>query len=118
MSDMYKLARKRAKQKVKFFKHLKSFVIINSIFLTISYLDGDGLEWLNVTWIWGIFVLFHYLKVFGVPGTDGVLSKRWEEEMEYRELKRMGLDQDEYEELDLREKRREKAARWNENDLV
>lgn len=119
MSDMYKIAKKRAKRKVKFYKHLKSFVIVNVVFSVITFMDGEGLSWLNVTMLWGIGLAFHYLSVFGLPGTNGMLSKHWEEDLveeELAKIKKEGY----YEELDLSSRKQKEAvkAQWNERDFV
>ncbi|MCH2085096.1 MAG: 2TM domain-containing protein [Saprospiraceae bacterium] len=119
MSDMYKAAKKRAKRKVRFYKHLKSFVIINVVFFFITFTNGDGLSWLNVTMLWGIGLALQYLSVFGLPGTNGMLSKHWEEDLveeEFAKIKKETYN----EELDLNRPKRKEAvkAHWNEKDFV
>jgi len=64
--------------------------------------------------IWGIFLAVHYLKVNGLPGTKGWLSKDWEAWMEERENRRM----DNEPEIIVEEDLEMKQPQWQERDLV
>jgi len=64
--QIYELAKKRVKDKKAFWKHLIAYVIVNLILLTIYVLSdwGERPPFLWVTGIWGVFVIFHYVRVF------------------------------------------------------
>ena len=116
MSTKYEIARRRAQEKIKFYKHLRSFITVNLCFFLLFFISGNGFGWFKVTWMWGIGLFAHYLSVFGMPGTNGMFSKGWEEDLMEKELE--SLNEDDFEELDLRETRKVKQERWSEKDLV
>lgn len=65
---------------------------------------------------WGIGLAFHYLKVFGIPGS-GILSRDWEDREIRKEIDKMtGKPQqkEDIEELELKEMRKN----YDEADLV
>ncbi|MEZ4948771.1 MAG: 2TM domain-containing protein [Saprospiraceae bacterium] len=120
-SDPYLQARKNVKKKKGFYKHLAAYIIINTFILISS--GGDG-PWLP----WGIGLAFHYISVFGFPGS-GILSKDWEDEEMEKELRKNGAP---YKELESggeplpdlkKEKSKEKnleeiPRNWSDKDLV
>ncbi len=76
--------RKRAEEKVdlkiKFYRNLYSYIIVNIILAVINYLFTPHYWWvLYVVFFWGIGVLFNFLKVF-------VLFEKFDSN-EYRERK-------------------------------
>jgi len=102
-------------EEVKFYKHLTSFVIVNGVFMVVT----RG-KWLPVAFFWGIGLLFHYVKAFGI-GRDGFLSKEWEEERKeaHRSRRRRRPEPEEdYEELELPPLQKQKKPDWDERDLV
>lgn len=105
--------RSPAYQQVKFYRHLRSYISVNALMLALTLFNGDGLFWLNVMFFWGIGLAAHYLSVFGLPGTQGMLSKDWEARM-LGEGKR-GTEEEPYFDLE-KSKPRQKA--WNDRDLV
>jgi hypothetical protein len=63
--EIYKLARKRVKEKKSFYTHLASYVVVNALLIIIWALTGHGYPWF--VWAlagWGIGVVFHGLGVF------------------------------------------------------
>jgi len=114
--DLYSEARRRVAEKAKFFKHLYFFLIFNALFLFMA-LRGRSFFPLIGTLFWGVGVAFHYLKVFGLPGS-GVLSKEWEDREIHKEIKRMkGEEIDDLkteEKMDLKELRKN----YDESDFV
>ena len=84
----YDQARKRVLKKKRFFNHLKSFVIVNAIMLVVVALDGEPFQFLPATLFWGMGLAFHYVKVFGIPGTN-ILTPEWEDEEIRKEMERM-----------------------------
>lgn len=86
----FEIARERVKRKKKFFNHLKSYVIINVVFALLTLMDGDPFGFLPVTLLWGMGLAFHYVKVFGIPGTN-ILTPEWEDEEIRKEMEKMGV---------------------------
>ena len=98
---------------MRFYRSLRSFLIFNIAMAGLS-LAGSGLSGL---WflgkIWAVFLIIQYVKVNGVPGTKGWLSKDWEDWMEARASREW---QEEREEL-VMEPEPEKVV-WRERDFV
>ena len=62
---IYEEARKRVKAKRDFWGHFGAWAAINIILIIIWALGDRGYPWfLWPLGIWGVFVLFHYLRVF------------------------------------------------------
>lgn len=63
--DLYRRAEKRADEKIAFYKHLMSFIIVNVIFIVLNFLTSPGEWWFYwITVFWGIGLLGHFLRVF------------------------------------------------------
>ena len=77
--------RKPVSEKMRFYKHLRSFLIVNTILFFLAVSGRGGFGWIEITMIWGIFVAFHYMKVYGLPGTKGWFGEDWRAWMEERE---------------------------------
>jgi hypothetical protein len=103
-----------AEEKVKFIKHLTSFVIVNVMMLLINALSGTIRNWLPVILFWGIGLAFHFVKAYGI-GQSGIGSKDWEKKM-LKKGKREEYEDDEF--LDLKEIEKEPRKNWKEEDLV
>ncbi|MBK7408241.1 MAG: 2TM domain-containing protein [Saprospirales bacterium] len=84
----YLLAKKRVQQKKRFFNHLKSFVIVNVVMSFVVALDGNPFDFLPATLFWGMGLAFHYIKVFGIPGTN-ILTPEWEDQEIEKEMDRI-----------------------------
>lgn len=115
-NNVEKEARRRVNEKAKFYKHLTAYIIVNAFLTTISLLNGHPFAAYKIGLFWGFGLLFHYLKIFGIPGT-GILSKEWEDKEIDRETKRIQGKQegrDPKGQLELREL----DKRYNESDLV
>ena len=81
MSDNIRaVAEKRADAKIEFYKNFISYVVVNAILAVINFLFTPDIWWvLFPLFIWGLGVLFDFLKAF-------VLYGRFDGE-EYRERK-------------------------------
>lgn len=81
MSDNIRaVAEKKADTKIEFYKNFISYVVVNVILAVINFLFTPDIWWvLFPLFIWGIGVLFDFLKAF-------VLYGRFDGE-EYRERK-------------------------------
>lgn len=63
--DLYRKAEKRADDKIGFYRHLYSYIIVNVIFIAMNLIfNPDHLWFYWVTGFWGIGLIFHFLKVF------------------------------------------------------
>jgi hypothetical protein len=112
---LYREAQRRVQEKAKFYKHLYAFLIVNGMFFTLALFRGRPFAPLVVTLGWGIGLAFHYLKVFGLPGS-GILSKEWEDQEVQKEMNRMtGKKRPENDEaLELKELRKN----YDDSELV
>ncbi len=96
---------------MRFYKHLRTYLIVNTILFFLSMSGSGGFGWLEVSMIWGIFVAFHYVKVFGIPGTNGWFGGDWKAWMEERERRK----QEEQSETLFQE---ESGRQWRNRDMV
>lgn len=63
--DMYRIAEKRADEKIGFYKHLYSYITVNVILFAVNALTSWGDWWFYwVTIFWGIGLAAHFLKLF------------------------------------------------------
>ena len=73
--EIYKEARKRVRDKRRFYSHLGAYLLVNGILVIIWAWSGDHVyrgpgDWTGGRWflwplcIWGIFVLLNFLQVF------------------------------------------------------
>jgi hypothetical protein len=76
-------ARKRAKDKMDFIRHLATYVVVMVILIIINNVTGSGYQW----WIWpaagwGIGILAHFMRTF-------VFTGRMEERLAEKEMEKM-----------------------------
>lgn len=118
-NDIFGNRKKEPSERVKFYRNLRSFIIFNIVMLGLSVV-GSGFSGLwFISKIWGVFLLVHYLKVNGLPGTKGWLSDDWEAWIEERENRRATDSWEEEPEPIVREPRRSRREKvWRERDLV
>ena len=93
--ELYEEAKKRVKDKRRFYNHLGAYLVVNAILIVIWALSGDATnEWSDYgTWtgnkwflwplcIWGFFVLLNFLQVFifktSVRGEKSAIEKEVE----------------------------------------
>ena len=84
----YLLAKKRVQKKKRFFNHLKAFVIVNVVMSIMVALDGNPFDFMPATLFWGMGLAFHYVRVFGIPGTN-ILTPEWEDQEIEKEMERI-----------------------------
>ncbi|MFT6320228.1 MAG: hypothetical protein ACJAT4_001151 [Granulosicoccus sp.] len=119
-SEKYYKAQQRVKQKKGFYIHLLIYMIVNLVFLFISYMDGQGFQWLYICLFWAIGLIPHYFGVFGFPGKQKLGSKEWEEREIQKELDKMEDNQyplGSEDDLELRELNK-LPREWDDKDLV
>lgn len=106
---IYRAAKRRIKERVKFYKHLQIFIVVNALFIAMSVFHSGQLEWLPMTFFWGIGLFAHYQKVMR------------QEKEPMRPAKKISgflptdVTSDEY--LELKQVKKVKRN-WSENDLV
>lgn len=108
-----KSGKNQPSERMKFYQHLRSFIIFNLVMAGL-WITGSGLAGLwAIGKIWGIFLAVHYIKVNGLPGTKGWLSKDWEAWMKERESRRYEDEPETIvEEMEMTQ------PQWREKDLV
>lgn len=118
-------ARRRVKEKKKFYTHLTTYLVMGGFFFTLNVLTSPGNWWFYWPMMgWGIGVAIQYFKVFGFPGS-GLGSPEWEERELEKEMKRLnpnrkkaGLDLDSHLELRELDANPQKEASYRKDDLV
>ena len=82
------IAKKVAKGKVDFLRHLGSYIFVMIVLAIINNItDPGGYQWwLWPAGIWGIFVVINFLKVYIFKGAS---LKRYEDQLAQKELERM-----------------------------
>ncbi len=127
----YQQARKRVKEKKKFYNHLSTYLVMGGFFFLVNYFSSPGTWWFYWPMLgWGIGIAMHYLKVFGLTAA-GIGTKEWEEKEMRKEMRRMGtppkflkkeptesLNLDDHLQLKEIKKEKVKAEGYNEEDLV
>ena len=87
MSDNIRaVAEKKADAKIEFYKNFISYVVVNAILAVINFLFTPDIWWvLFPLFIWGIGVLFDFLKAFVLYGRfddEEDRERKIEQEME------------------------------------
>jgi len=112
-------AKKKVKAKKDFYQHMMIFACCNVFLLALNLLTSPTKLWFHFTFLgWGVFLLFHYVEAFGVPGFD-ILNKEWEERELKEELnKNKKRNSEKINETDEKLELKEIERRYDENDLV
>ena len=83
--NLYSLAEKRVDEKIGFYRHLYSYIVVNVILAVINLLFFKGDWWfLWVSFFWGIGLVAHFIKTFIVfdhfdkKHRDGMIEKEME----------------------------------------
>ena len=88
--DIRKKAWKKVKAIKRFYIHGSIFIIMGLFFFFMNMVTDPFDMWFFFPMIpWGTILAFHYLLVFGIPGT-GHLSSEWEEREFERQMDRLG----------------------------
>ena len=90
--DIRRKARKRVKVIKGFYIHAYSYVIMGGFFFFMNMATDPFDMWFFFPMMpWGVGLAFHYLAVFGIPGSR-ILSREWEEREYERQLDRLESD--------------------------
>ena len=87
MSDTLRaIAEERVNAKVKFYRNLTSYVIVNAFLAVINYIFTPDFWWVAFpVFFWGIGVFVDFIKAFVVHGkfdSESYRERKIEEEME------------------------------------
>lgn len=125
-SGKYKEAKKKVEAKKEFYQHVTVFTVMSVFFFALNVITAPYALWFYWPILgWGIGVMFHYFEVFGFPAIPQ-MSEEWEDEQIREEIKRLEqrnptkrtpIVDDDYEELELKQLRKEKP-KWRDEDLV
>jgi hypothetical protein len=85
------MAKKIAKGKVDFLKHLSSYIFVMIVLAIINNVTEPGgyQWWLWPAGIWGIFVVINFLKLFVFKGGS---LKKFEDQLVQKELDKMNRE--------------------------
>lgn len=90
---LYRKAERLVNRKVKFYRYLVAYVIANVILFAVNLFEIHGnlssinqLWFLWITILWGIWLVFHYFKLFIF---DDKFDDDWMEEKIQKEIDRM-----------------------------
>jgi hypothetical protein len=87
--DDYYEVRHRVRRRLRFFRHLFTYVLLNGLFVLLDWStggDGSGVNWAQwVALIWGIFLAWEFVSTFVGPALWG---RDVEERMIERELRK------------------------------
>ena len=89
--DKYRIARKRAKAKIDFLRHLVTYLVVIGFLAIVNNMTWGGYQW----WLWaalgwGIGLVSHFFSVYAFKGS------LFEERMIERELEQMDDDRNRY----------------------
>jgi len=63
--NLYSRAEKRVDEKIGFYNHLYSFIVVNAILFVINILFSKSEWWFYwITLFWGIGLVSHFIKTF------------------------------------------------------
>ena len=101
-TEIRKKAWKKVKSIKRFYIHGCAFVVMGLFFFFMNIVTDPFDMWFFFPMIpWATILAFHYLLVFGIPGT-GLLSREWEEREFEKQIDRLGGDFPYEPEKDLR----------------
>jgi len=85
--NLYNRAEKKVDEKIKFYRHLFSYVFVISILFVVNYLFTSNEWWfLWIALFWGIGVLFNYMGVFIL---DDKFDELYKDNMIKKEMEKM-----------------------------
>ncbi len=122
--QLYFEAKKIVRKKKRFYRHLGSYLAVNTVMFLVVLFQEGSLNWLVPASFWGIGLFIHYTSVFGFPGRKGLGGTEWEQREIVKEMHKMAPDIDfelpklkDDEELELKEVKTIRNI-WNDSDLV
>ena len=85
----YHQAKKQVRKKKRFYRHLTTFIIINLFLFFMNQMTDPYDQWFVFPLMsWGVALAFHYINVFGIPGSKA-LSVEWENREIEKEMYRL-----------------------------
>ena len=123
--QLYFEAKKIVKKKKRFYRHLGSYLAVNTVMFFIVFFEEGSFEWLIPASFWGIGLFVHYTAIFGFPGRKGLGGSEWEQREIEKEMQKLEADIDFVapeviieDELELKEMKPIRNKKWNDSDLV
>ncbi|WP_282782992.1 2TM domain-containing protein [Phaeodactylibacter xiamenensis] len=117
-NNSYERARKRVKEKKKFYEHLGSFLIVNIFLFLLNIFTSPSHFWFIYPLLgWGVGLMSHYYQVFGFPGMRGETAD-WEQREMEKELRRLDSGYHDEDHLELKELDKKPQKKWRDEDLV
>jgi hypothetical protein len=115
----YEEARRRVEDKKGFYKHLGTYVIVITFLFLLNVLSSSGHFWFIYPALgWGVGLVSHYFRVFGLPGMGGS-EEEWERREVEKELRRLDDGNSEEDHLDLPQlEQKKERKKWDDEDLV
>jgi|GEM_PF-591768 len=87
--ELKKKAWKKVKRIKRFYYHMGAFAIMGTFFFFMNMVTDPFDMWFYFPMIpWSAALAFHYLAVFGIPGTN-LLTKEWEEREFERQMDKL-----------------------------
>ncbi|MCB0601554.1 MAG: 2TM domain-containing protein [Saprospiraceae bacterium] len=86
-ADLHRIAYKRVRTKARFRKHLGVYLVMGTFFFILNMLTDRHDLWFYWPMLgWGLGLSMHYLRAYGLPGSD---PDEWEEKQMQKELARL-----------------------------
>ena len=123
---IYAIARKRVRERKRFYKHLFSWFVMSVFFVFINLVTSDYFWAIFPILSWGIGLAFHGMRVFAMDYGEDWEERQIEKEMERLRKRKYGRESyhEDHEETSYREDRlelpnpRSFRRKWNDSDLV
>lgn len=86
-ADLHRIAYKRVRTKARFRKHLGVYLVMGTFFFILNMLTDRHDLWFYWPMLgWGLGLSMHYLRAYGLPGSD---PDEWEEKEMRKEMDRL-----------------------------
>ncbi len=80
-ADIYRMARKRVRQKRKFYTHFMSWLVMSVFFILLNLFTADFFWAIFPILGWGVAIAFHAIKVFSFTYGDDWEQREIEKEI-------------------------------------
>lgn len=85
---LYNRAEKKVDEKIKFYRHLFSYVVVNLLLCVVNYVCTPNDWWVQwVTFFWAIGLLVNFLKVYVIYD---MFDDLYRDKMIEKEMSKMG----------------------------
>lgn len=85
-TEEYKIARRTARRKVRFYIHLITYLIVGALLITINLVTAPKYFWFIWPMAgWGVGLVLHGIKISTIPQTSSIMEKMIEQEIKRQE---------------------------------